>query len=144
MSLLRLEHSLEFTENLHPINLPTQLSLAAVPHDSSSEEVLHTIMGQHSFNIPIIRIDTTECILDDYTINRFLGGGLYCARQKENKYCINGYGEQVYTSKVNTLYGLVSMGHKNEADCVNNNSLIITELGLFSDSIRNAICGDRR
>ncbi|XP_070501416.1 uncharacterized protein [Chironomus tepperi] len=142
LSLLKLEQPLQFFTNFYPINLPPQLQAPSSASDRNGE-VLHTIHGLHSFNIPIVYIDTIECILKDYTINRYLGDQQYCARQLENHYCINGYGEQLYDLINDTLNGLVSMGHKTEADCVDHNSLIITEVGYYSDSIRNAICGER-
>ncbi|CAH1734885.1 unnamed protein product [Chironomus riparius] len=146
LSLLRLKESLQFTVHLRSVNLPLQilqLNKTALHQNTRSDTVLHTVMGLHSFNIPITKIDTIECIIDDYTINKYLGDLQYCARQIVNKYCINGYGEQVYDSVKDTLHGLVSMGHMTEAYCASNNSLIITELGYYSDSIRNAVCGDR-
>lgn len=143
MSLLKIGPVRNFTKNFHSVNLPPQLNKLILKNNCKNQ-VLHTILGSHSFNIPITEIDTTECILNDFTINRFLGDQQYCARQLKNQHCINGYGEQLYDNKSDTLHGLVSMGHKTKASCVDNKSLIITELGYYSDSIRNAICGERR
>jgi hypothetical protein len=150
ISLIKFEDPLNLTKDFRPINLPPQIqenewiSSASNVINELNTEILHTINGIHSFNIPFTRISTTECILRDYTINKYLGENQYCASQLENQYCVNGYGEQLYDYNKNTLYGLVSVGHRTHDDCVNNNSLVITELRNHSESIRNAICGDVR
>lgn len=143
ISLLELENSVQFSKNFYPINLPPQSGISLLSSDSQ-RKVLHTIESLRSFYVSTNKIETSECILDDYTINRFLGDHQFCARQLDNKHSIAGHGEQFYDPMSETLHGLVSKVQITDVNFVKNNSLIITDLGVYSDSIRNAVCNDRK
>jgi len=143
ISLLELENPVQFNENFKPINLPRQ-STISLQFSKSEKKILHTTESLRSFDVSTNKIETSECILDDYTINRFLGDHQFCARQLDNKYSIAGHGEQFYDPMSKTLHGLVSMVQITDVNFVKNNSLIITDLGVYSDSIRNAVCIDRK
>lgn len=142
ISLLELQTPVQFNENLKPINLPPQTAIS-LQVSKIERKVLHTIESLRSFDVSTNEIETSDCILDDYTINRFLGDHQFCARQSDNKYSIAGRGEQFYDPMSETLHGLVSKVQITDVNFVKNNSMIVTDLGVYSDSIRNAVCDDR-
>jgi hypothetical protein len=143
IALLKLKTPVQFTEDFYPINLPPATGMIYTAY-KSERKVLHTIEDQSSFDVPAKKIHTTDCILDDFTINRFLGDYQFCARQSEHIYSIAGHGQQYYDPKSKTLHGLISMVHITDVNYIKNNSLIVTDLGAHSDSVRNAICGDQK